>query len=68
MSSPYSGTTVGRSATFTGCGGTAGKTAKFFVVLQPDEHITIQQTANSFDSQHSVFWSESTDPTAYVVL
>ena len=65
MSSPYSSTTIGRSSPFSGCGGSTGKTYKFFVVLQLGSTISIGQTTNSFDSKVAVFWSESADPTFY---
>ena len=63
--SPFSSTTIHRHAKFSGCGSTAGETYKFFVVLQPGQKITVGQTTNSFDSKHSVFWSESANPAAY---
>ena len=50
---------------FTGCGGTRGNTAKFYVVLKQDETISIGLTTSTFDSMHSLFWSESADPTSY---
>ena len=42
-----------------------GYSYKFYVVLQPGVSIKIGQTTNSFDSKHSVFWSESTNPSSY---
>ena len=63
--SPLSGTTQGHHDVFTGCGSTSGNTAKFSFVLQQDQKIAIGQTSNTFDSRHSLFWSESADPAAY---
>ena len=65
MSSPFTGTTAGRSSAFSGCGSSSGHTYKFFVVLQPGSSISIGQTSNHFDSRHSAFWSESSDPSSY---
>ena len=65
ITSPFSSTTTGINNRFVGCGNTSGHTRKFFVVLPPSVSITIGQTANNFDSKHSVFWSESDNPGSY---
>ena len=65
LGSPLTASTAGRSSAFSGCGSTAGHTYKFFFVLSPGESITIGQTSNIFDSEHSVFWSESANPASY---
>ena len=63
--SPLASTTAGLHNHFTGCGGTAGRTRKFFLAVPPGVTVVVGQTANSFDSQHSAFWSASTDPASY---
>ena len=59
MSSPFTGTTAGRSSAFSGCGSSSGRTYKFFVVLQPGSSISIGQVSNL---HHRLFWSERTNP------
>ena len=65
LASPLTATTAGRHSNFSGCGATAGRTFKFYAVLPPGKTLTVGQTSNAFDSKHSVFWSESADPTVY---
>ena len=65
LKSPFSSTLTEESSTFLGCGATTGHTHKFYVMLQPGSSISIGQINNTFDSQHSAFWSESSDPTSY---
>ena len=65
LTSPFTATTSGRFSPFSGCGSSTGSTYKFYVVLQPNQTLSVHQTTNSFDSQHSIFWSESADPTSY---
>ena len=65
LKSPLKGSLAGLKDIFHGCGATTGKTAKFYVVLQPGHTIAIGQTSNSFDSKHSIFWSTGANPKSY---
>jgi hypothetical protein len=59
-SSPYTGTTVGRSSFSTStCGSSTAPDMVFQISVPAGSQITFQQTTNNYDSKHELRWGGS---------
>ena len=61
---PFSGSTVGQPAAFTGCG--YGSASMFFITLQPGDQVLVGHSSEGFESKQAVMFGDSC-PTAYSV-